>query len=62
MVKHTHKISRQKPTNFLSVFDHFGGFVLLKVKCLNWWFYETYDVSCNRLSTLESIVIELFIG
>ena len=25
MVKHTQKIRRQQPTNFLSVFDHFVG-------------------------------------
>ena len=28
MVKHTHAIRRQQPTNFLSVFDHFMGLPL----------------------------------
>ena len=28
MVKHTQRIRRQQPTNCLSVFDHFVGFVL----------------------------------
>ena len=35
MVKHTQAICRQKPTNCLSVFDHFMG---LALKGLKWWF------------------------
>ena len=36
MVKHTQTIRRQKPTNCLSVFDHFVGLALegLKSGCL----------------------------
>ena len=32
MVKHTQKIRRQKPTNFLSVFDHFVELALKGLK------------------------------
>ena len=32
MVKHTQTIRRQKPTNCLSVFDHFLGLVLIGLK------------------------------
>ena len=32
MVKHTHTIGRQQPTNCLSVFDHFTGLPLKGVR------------------------------
>ena len=32
MVKHTQTIPRQKPTNCLSVFDHFVGLALKELK------------------------------
>ena len=32
MVKHTQKIRQQKPTNCLSVFDHFEGLALKSLK------------------------------
>ena len=31
MVKHTQTIRRQKPANYLSVFDHFVGFALKRL-------------------------------
>ena len=39
MVKHTQKIRRKKPTNCLSVFDHFVGLVLKGLRCSDkaWW-------------------------
>ena len=35
MIKHTQTISRQQPTNFLSVFDHFVGLELEGLKSLS---------------------------
>ena len=32
MVKHTQTVRRQKPTNYLSVFDHFVGLALKGLK------------------------------
>ena len=32
MVKHSQTIRRLLPTNYLSVFDHFVGFVLIRLK------------------------------
>ena len=39
MVKHTQTIRRKKPTNCLSVFDHFVGLVLKGLRCSDkaWW-------------------------
>ena len=33
MVKHTQTIRHQQPTNCLSVFDHFAGFVFKGLRC-----------------------------
>ena len=42
MVKHTHTIRRQKPTNCLSVFDHFAG---LALKGLSYRNHKNFDES-----------------
>ena len=42
MVKHTKKIRQQKPTNYLSVFDHFVGLALKGLK------YETQSLRARR--------------
>ena len=51
MIKHTQTINRQKPTNYLSVFDHFVGLALEGLK------FESADMllqSCY-LATMGSV-------
>ena len=61
MVKHTQTIRRQQPTNCLSVFDHFVGLALKRLKkikilfsILTKWIHGRFGKSLN--SVLEAII------
>ena len=69
MINHTQTIHRQKPTNCLSMFDHFAGLALKVLKQDHWlksrsnvkvhikkglFFVSTSGV-CPKLMTLEQI-------
>ena len=54
MIKHTHTIRRQQPTNCLSLFDHFVGLV---VKELNTSDFETLTKALNTLNH-ESLIVK----
>ena len=70
MVKHTQTISRQNPTNCLSVFDHFVGLVLTVLRnpadikiCTNVNQFNTflvYGFILNPLKTPENIWFLVF--
>ena len=57
MIKHTQTINRQKPTNYLNVFDHFLGLALERLK------FESADIllqswrSSDRLQWVQFQVL-----
>ena len=65
MVKHIQIIRRQKPTNYLSVFDHFVGlaFKRLKLYFIEWRFQRrnSFLLSSNFLFMLTVTMVSTFI-
>ena len=52
IVKHTLTICRQKPTNCLSMFDHFGGLVLKGLNRKQIFWYSVIYRGCGTTLTL----------
>ena len=59
MVKHTQIIRRQKPTNYLSVFDHFVGLALKRLSLLSNTIYLTITLLRPSNSDINSLNVKV---